>query len=67
MTTKAEPKRYRVTAECVLVKTGALAAAGIAGRTGQTLITCYRDSLLPEDVPVEDVERLVGRGMVEEI
>ncbi|MGH3484746.1 MAG: hypothetical protein ACRDPQ_16125 [Nocardioidaceae bacterium] len=66
MSVTTAPKRYRVVAQCVLVRTAAMAAAGIAGRTGMTIITAYKGALLPEDAPVEDVERLLARGMVEE-
>jgi hypothetical protein len=36
------------------------------GRTWTTL-GYYRDALLPEDCPAEDVDRLLGKGMVEEV
>lgn len=69
MVTKQEaaaPVRYRVRAALVSVKTEAL--VGVAsGRNGYTFVSLYRGSVIPGDVPVEDVRRLLADGLIEEV
>jgi hypothetical protein len=61
-----EAKRYRVTAPLATCKTRALAGV-IPGRSGYTVVSLYRGSLIPADAPAADVERLLGQGFIEAV
>ena len=60
------PPRYRVTGEFVNVKTMGMAGI-IHGRSGFTVVGIHKHGLLPADAPAEDVERLLGKGMIEQV
>jgi hypothetical protein len=62
----AKAKRFRVIAPYVTARTAAAAGMLPGGRTW-TVIGFYRDAFLPEDCPAEDVDRLLGKDMVEEV
>lgn len=62
----AKAKRFRVIASYVTARTAA-AAGMLPGCGTWTIIGFYKDALLPEDCPAEDVERLLRKEMIEEV
>ncbi len=68
---EAEAPRYRVTGEFVNVRTETMAGAigVLGGRRGSryVVIGVYRHGLVPADAPAEDIERLLGKGMIEQV
>ncbi len=57
--------RYRVTAPYVTVRTTTASFVTSHRRNSTTTVGLYRDALLPEDTPAEDVDRLLRKGMIE--
>ena len=66
MTAGTAPTRYRVTAAYVTIK--AEVGGFLSGRgDGYGLVGVYRDGLVPPSADPAAVERLLSRGLIEEV
>ncbi|WP_446218289.1 hypothetical protein [Micromonospora sp. IBHARD004] len=60
--------RYRVISPCVMAKVPVSLGMSVRGRpSASTVMTFYRDALLPADVDQGDVTQLLDKNMVEEV